>query len=191
MVDALGRVRRRTSGTRLWTCCAGRAGTRIRSEALHQRLTIGHPAADRAGARPFAQSNRQTQGPLRRNALDTTAQRLQSKLVQPTVVLDRSVARAYQGRALPTCNILSTRFTLSPGFIDPTALASRRIAIVTAWPSSLAKGVELGLVNGFTNSRSRGATSLPFRRTLQPSLHSSPRAPQRWWNRAHIHVRLR
>src|SRR5260370_20799617 len=32
---ALRRVRRRTSGTRLWTCDAGRAGTRIRSEALH------------------------------------------------------------------------------------------------------------------------------------------------------------
>ena len=38
MVDALRRVRRRTSGTRLWTCDAGRAGTRIRSEALLQRL---------------------------------------------------------------------------------------------------------------------------------------------------------
>src|SRR5271166_5719864 len=38
MVDALRRVRRRTSGTLLWTCGAGRAGTRIRSEALHQRL---------------------------------------------------------------------------------------------------------------------------------------------------------
>ena len=52
-VDALGRVRRRTSETRLWTCDAGRAGTRIRSEALHQSLTIGRPAADRAGARPY------------------------------------------------------------------------------------------------------------------------------------------
>jgi hypothetical protein len=52
MVDAFGRVRRRTSGTRLWTCCAGRAGTRIRSEALHQSLTIGRLAADPAGARP-------------------------------------------------------------------------------------------------------------------------------------------
>ncbi len=53
MVDALRRVRRRRSGTRLWTCCAGRAGTRIRSEALHRILTIGRPAADRAGARPY------------------------------------------------------------------------------------------------------------------------------------------
>jgi hypothetical protein len=52
-VDALRRVRRRTSGARPWTCCAGRAGTRIRSKALHQRLTIGRPAADRAGARPY------------------------------------------------------------------------------------------------------------------------------------------
>jgi hypothetical protein len=57
MVDVLGRVRRRTSGTLLWTCCAGcagcagRAGTRMRSEALHRRLTIGRLAADRAGAR--------------------------------------------------------------------------------------------------------------------------------------------
>src|SRR5580700_10537334 len=34
------------------TCCAGRAGTRIRSEALHRLLTIGGLAADRAGARP-------------------------------------------------------------------------------------------------------------------------------------------
>ena len=51
IVDALGRVRRRTSGTRLWTCGAG---TRIRSAALHQSLTIGGLAADRAGARPFA-----------------------------------------------------------------------------------------------------------------------------------------
>jgi hypothetical protein len=54
MVDALGRVRRRTTGTRLWTCGAGRGGTRIRSAALHPTLTIGRLAADRAGARPFA-----------------------------------------------------------------------------------------------------------------------------------------
>src|SRR3974390_1272057 len=39
MVDALQRGRRRRPGTRLWTCCAGRAGTRIRSEALHRILT--------------------------------------------------------------------------------------------------------------------------------------------------------
>src|SRR5271165_6400790 len=70
MVDALRRVRLRRSGTRLWACCAGRAGTRIRSEALHRILTIGRPAADRAGARPYhpigiASSDRQTQGPLR------------------------------------------------------------------------------------------------------------------------------
>ena len=52
-VDVLRRVRLRRSGTRLWTCCAGRAGTRIRSEALHRILTIGRPAADRAGARPY------------------------------------------------------------------------------------------------------------------------------------------
>ena len=32
-VDAHGR---RMSGKRLWTCCAGRAGTGIRSEALHR-----------------------------------------------------------------------------------------------------------------------------------------------------------
>ena len=57
MVDALGRVRRRTSGTRLWTCGAGRAGTCMRSEALHQRLTIGRLAADRAGARPYHSPN--------------------------------------------------------------------------------------------------------------------------------------
>src|SRR5271166_93111 len=31
----------------------GRAGTRIRSEAPHRILTIGRPAADRAGARPY------------------------------------------------------------------------------------------------------------------------------------------
>src|SRR5271165_5778044 len=67
MVDALRRVRRRRSGTRLWTCCAGRAGTRIRLEAPHRILTIGRPAADRAGARPYhpigiASSDRQTQG---------------------------------------------------------------------------------------------------------------------------------
>ena len=48
-----------------WTCCAGCAGTRIRSEALHRILTIGGPAADRAGARPYhpigiASSDRQT-----------------------------------------------------------------------------------------------------------------------------------
>jgi hypothetical protein len=53
MVAALGRVRRGTAGTRLWTCRAGRAGTRIRSKALHQSLTIGGLAADRAGARPY------------------------------------------------------------------------------------------------------------------------------------------
>ena len=41
---------RRLAGKRLWTCCAG---TRIRSEALHRMLTIGRPAADRAGARPL------------------------------------------------------------------------------------------------------------------------------------------
>jgi len=52
-VDALRRVRRRTSGTHLWTWDAGRAGTRIRSEALHRMSTIGRPAADRAGARPY------------------------------------------------------------------------------------------------------------------------------------------
>ena len=51
MIDALRRVRRRRSGTRLWTCCAGRAGTRIRSEALHRILTSGRPAADRAWER--------------------------------------------------------------------------------------------------------------------------------------------
>ena len=43
MADALRRVRRRMSGTRLWTSCAGRARTRIRSEALHRVLTIGRP----------------------------------------------------------------------------------------------------------------------------------------------------
>ena len=53
MVDALRRVRGWLSGTRLWTCCAGRAGTRMRSEALHRMLTIGRPAAHRAGARPY------------------------------------------------------------------------------------------------------------------------------------------
>ena len=53
MVDALRRVRRRRSGTRLWTCCAGRAGPCIRSEALHRVLTFGRLAADRAGARPY------------------------------------------------------------------------------------------------------------------------------------------
>jgi hypothetical protein len=37
---------------RLWTCCAGRAGTRIPSEALHRSLTIGRRVADRTGARP-------------------------------------------------------------------------------------------------------------------------------------------
>jgi hypothetical protein len=53
MVGALRRVRRRMCGTRPWTCCAGRAGTRIRSEALHRMLSIGRPAAGRAGARPY------------------------------------------------------------------------------------------------------------------------------------------
>jgi hypothetical protein len=53
MVGALRRVRRRMCGTPPWTCCAGRAGTRIRSEALHRMLFIGRPAADRAGARPY------------------------------------------------------------------------------------------------------------------------------------------
>ena len=84
MVDALRSVRLGRSGTRLWTCCAGRAGTRIRSTALHRILTSGRPAADRAGARPYhpigiASSDRQTQGPLRRSAVYTTALRLQSK----------------------------------------------------------------------------------------------------------------
>jgi hypothetical protein len=37
IVDGLRRVRRRMSGTPPWTCCAGRAGMRIRSEALHWR----------------------------------------------------------------------------------------------------------------------------------------------------------
>src|SRR5271157_4252400 len=54
MVDALRRVRLRRSGTRLLTCCAGRAGTCIRSEALHRVLTFGRLTADRAGARPGA-----------------------------------------------------------------------------------------------------------------------------------------
>jgi hypothetical protein len=53
MVEALRRVRRRMSGTPLWTCCAGRAGTCIRSEALHRVLTIRRPVADRSGARPY------------------------------------------------------------------------------------------------------------------------------------------
>ena len=53
MVEALRRVRRRLCGTRLWTCCAGRAGTRIRSEALQRMLSIGRPVAHRAGARPY------------------------------------------------------------------------------------------------------------------------------------------
>ena len=44
MVEALRRVRRRLRGTRLWTCCAGRAGTRIRSEALQRMLSIGRPS---------------------------------------------------------------------------------------------------------------------------------------------------
>jgi hypothetical protein len=51
-VDELRHVRRRTSGTRLWTCYAGRAGTRIRSAAPHRRLTSARAAADRAGAHP-------------------------------------------------------------------------------------------------------------------------------------------
>lgn len=38
MEDALWRVRDRMSGTLLWTCCAGRAGTRIRSGALQRML---------------------------------------------------------------------------------------------------------------------------------------------------------
>ena len=36
-----------------WTCRAGRAGTRIRSEALHRILPADGPAAVRAGARPY------------------------------------------------------------------------------------------------------------------------------------------
>jgi hypothetical protein len=39
--------------TRLRTCCAGRAGPCIRSEALHRVLTFGRLTADRAGARPY------------------------------------------------------------------------------------------------------------------------------------------
>jgi hypothetical protein len=49
-LDELRRVRRCTSGTRLWTCYAGRAGTRIRSAAPHRRLTRARAAADREGA---------------------------------------------------------------------------------------------------------------------------------------------
>src|SRR5271165_7436813 len=60
MVETLRRVRRCRCGTRLRTCCAGRAGTRKRSEALHQMLTIGRPAAHRAGARPGARPYRRT-----------------------------------------------------------------------------------------------------------------------------------
>jgi hypothetical protein len=45
MVDALRRVRRRMSGTRLWTRCGGRAGTRLRSEAPAPDVAIERPAA--------------------------------------------------------------------------------------------------------------------------------------------------
>jgi hypothetical protein len=51
--DAVEMVGTRVHLARLWTCDAGRAGTRLRLEALHQSLTIGRPAADRAGARPY------------------------------------------------------------------------------------------------------------------------------------------
>ncbi len=99
MVDALRHVRLRRSGTRLWTCCAGRAGTRIRSEALHRILTIGRLAADRAGARPYhpigiASSDRQTQG------LFAEAQSIRPRNgsnprlpVQLTIILDSSEFR--------------------------------------------------------------------------------------------------
>ena len=76
MVDALRRVRLGRSGTRLWTCCAGRAGTRIRSEALHRILTIGRPAAARAGARPYhchGQRSRRTIGGGGREKLGSRA----------------------------------------------------------------------------------------------------------------------
>jgi hypothetical protein len=95
MVDALGRVRHRTSETPLWTCGAGRAGTRIRSKALHQRLTIGRLAADRAGARPYHRLTKLIVKPrgLFAETLSTRPpQRLPSKtnFFQPTVILDSS-----------------------------------------------------------------------------------------------------
>jgi hypothetical protein len=62
MVDALRRVRGCLSGTRLWTCCAGRAGTRMRSEALHRMLTIGRSAAHHAGARPYHRTTASNDG---------------------------------------------------------------------------------------------------------------------------------
>ncbi len=99
MVDALRRVRLRRSGTRLWTCCAGRAGTRIRSEALHRILTIGRPAADRAGARPYhpigiASSDRQTQASsLKRGLYDQATAPIQDYPVQLTIILDSSEFR--------------------------------------------------------------------------------------------------
>src|SRR6202011_3896151 len=60
-----------------------------------RRCTRGYHRTSCRGSRgsaslPSPNLNRQTQGPLRRNAVDMTAQRLQSKLVQLTVILDSS-----------------------------------------------------------------------------------------------------
>src|SRR5271165_4467598 len=77
MVDALRRVRRRRSGTRLWTCRAGRAGTCIRSEALHRVLTFGRLAAARAGARPYHRLGKGRQSRMQRGEAKDGAFRLQ------------------------------------------------------------------------------------------------------------------
>src|SRR5580704_471363 len=81
----------------MWTCCAGRAGTHIRSEALHRIMTIGRAEADQAGARPYHLTaslthNLRLEGHHLRNALSTTGKRLQSKTTrcQLTFILDGS-----------------------------------------------------------------------------------------------------
>ena len=106
MVEALRRVRRCTCGTRRWTCCAGRAGTLRRSEALHRMLPIGRPAAHRAGARPYHRTTASpTESPTNRGVLFLNGARTHlglapPLLVQPPVQLEGSADQRQMRKCL-------------------------------------------------------------------------------------------
>jgi hypothetical protein len=53
-----------------WTCCAGRAGAYLRSDAAQRAVSIGRPVAYRAGARPsYGRSHRMSRGAARLSQL--------------------------------------------------------------------------------------------------------------------------
>jgi hypothetical protein len=88
-------------------------------------VTSRRPAAVLVGARPYqrigiVESNRQIHGPLRRNAFYSTAQRLQPKPVQLTIILDSSDSRKQSKSVFASFATFCSNFSLPVLLWDQT-----------------------------------------------------------------------